>query len=387
MKASQIYKHHYLRTLTTIVCLFITAIGIVYTVGSYQFFKTHFSNNVSINGIDVSRMSRKKAFEKVNEQGKNWMVLRDGKIRTSHYLNTNDFVSQSEVNKYFNKQYSLMGNDKKWEFAPKNLTVERKALKKINDESLVYHLNGHNYDLKVTQLFNLIHYSNGTYYYGNDDQFDDFANKINKENSTVHKKYQIITPDDQKVMIENKTYGWKLNNQETEKMIKKAFSTGEQVIDGKGAIQGANQDTNALGYGVNENNGLGKDYVLISIKQQKLWVIKDNQPIITLDNIVTGPSGNEDNQSSTGVWYITEKKSPGIVQARGRNSVYNYKAQYWLPLSQDGYGICDAGWRTDWSKSAGSKGTPHGQINLKPGDMKQVWDNVSKDEPVVIFDE
>ena len=59
-------RHHYLRTVLAIICFGISVAGIAYLVGTYHFYKTHFNTNVSINGVDVGKMSERKAYNTVN---------------------------------------------------------------------------------------------------------------------------------------------------------------------------------------------------------------------------------------------------------------------------------------------------------------------------------
>ena len=76
--------------------------------------------------------------------------------------------------------------------------------------------------------------------------------------------------------------------------------------------------------------------------------------------------GSKGDQTPRGVWYIHYKQSPSTL--RGTNDFH------------------DASWRTDWSKTAYLRGGSHGCVNVKPSEIRSVWNNISKNEPVIIYE-
>lgn len=56
-----------------------------------------------------------------------------------------------------------------------------------------------------------------------------------------------------------------------------------------------------------------------------------------------------------------------------------------MPFTQTGCGLHDASWRTNWSKDAYKEGGSHGCVNIKPSEIKQVWDNTYQNEPVIVY--
>lgn len=380
-KIFKIFKY-----LLTVIALAIVAGGSAYLYGSYKFFKNHFGDNVSINGIDVSRMTKEKALTAVNSIGNNWIVLRNGSIYSSHYLDDNDAVNQSNINRYFRQQYSPLGNNKTWNFDLRNLTKDRQKLTKLNKETVIYKINGKSYRLKATELFDTIHCKNGSFVYGDDTQFLKKIDKINSQQGTLYKKYQITVPSGETIEVKNQSYGWAINEAATERAIKRAFNLDQGVVDGAKYIRGTGYNTHGIGYGAN-NQGIGQNYVVISIKDQKLWVVKDGKPVVTLDDVVTGTTDPAKNDATpTGVWYIMYKQSPSILRGKNDNGTnYASKVNYWMPFTDSGCGLHDASWRTDWSKTAYQKGGSHGCVNIKPSEAKSVWDNVVQNEPVIVY--
>ncbi|KRO14421.1 hypothetical protein IV62_GL000998 [Lactobacillus helveticus] len=81
------------------------------------------------------------------------------------------------------------------------------------------------------------------------------------------------------------------------------------------------------------------------------------------------------------------KESPSTL--RGTNddgSSYASPVKYWMPFTLSGCGFHDASWRTDWSKKAYLRGGSHGCVNVKPSEIRKVWNNISKNEPVIIYE-
>lgn len=380
-------RHHYLRTVLAIICFGISVAGIAYLVGTYHFYKTHFNTNVSINGVNVGKMSERKAYNTVNALGNNWMVLRGGEIHESHYKNSGEFITMKDIRRYHTQQYEAFGSDKAWNFAPRNLSRDRKKLDKLNRETVTYRINGHDYRLKATDMFDVVHYADGQYHFDEDEGFNQEFDKISDKEETLNKQYQITDPDGKPVKVKNQSYGWEIDQEATENAIKQAFIHNTGFVDGSNYIRGVGYTTKGTGYGVKDNHGLGKDFVVVSIDQQKLWVYKDNQPVVTLDDVVTGTADPKaDDATPKGVWYIMYKQSPSILRGKNNDGTkYASKVQYWMPFTQTGCGLHDASWRTNWNKDAYKEGGSHGCVNIKPSEIKQVWDNTYQNEPVIVY--
>lgn len=380
-------RHHYLRTVLAIICFGISVAGIAYLVGTYHFYKTHFNTNVSINGVNVGKMSERKAYNTVNALGNNWMVLRDGEIHESHYKNSSEFITMKDIRRYHAQQYEAFGSDKTWNFAPRNLSRDRKKLDKLNRETVTYRINGHDYKLKATDMFDVMHYADGQYHFDEDEGFNQEFDKISDKEENLNKQYQITDPDGKPVKVKNQSYGWEIDQEATENAIKQAFIHNTGFVDGSNYIRGVGYTTKGTGYGVKDNHGLGKDFVVVSIDQQKLWVYKDDQPVVVLDDVVTGTADPKaDDATPKGVWYIMYKQSPSILRGKNNDGTkYASKVQYWMPFTQTGCGLHDASWRTNWNKDAYKEGGSHGCVNIKPSEIKQVWDNTYQNEPVIVY--
>ena len=56
---------------------------------------------------------------------------------------------------------------------------------------------------------------------------------------------------------------------------------GDTTVDGSKYIYGEGYSTYAHGYG-KSNNGIGKNYVVVSIKNQELWIVRKGRVAVHL---------------------------------------------------------------------------------------------------------
>ena len=166
--------------------------------------------------------------------------------------------------------------------------------------------------------------------------------------------------------------------------VENAFINGQDVVDGSKYIYGEGYSTYAHGYG-KSNHGIGKNYVVVSIKNQELWVVRKGKVAVHLTDVVTGTE-NKSNATPKGVWYIMYKESPSVLRGYNNDgSKYASKVQYWMPFTLSGCGLHDASWRSDWSKSAYLTGGSHGCVNIRPAEIRSVWNNVLTNDAVIVY--
>lgn len=348
----------------------------------------HFNKNVKIFGIKVGGLTINQAVTKINKNAKTATTMTDGKI-TSMKLDGVQVTDKKEITKYFKKQHTAFPSDKKWNFADSTLKEAKKKLANFYNAKTTYKVGGKTFTLEAKKLFKTVRYYGGQFHFTDTSTLSAKLAKINSEVSTLDKSYSFTTPNGSTINVTNKSYGWAINNKTAIPAIEKALGSDTATVDGANYIYGKGYSTYGTGY-TTINNGLGKNYVVVSIKEQKLWVIKNGSVAVTLNDVVTGTaqtsSGSSD-ATPTGVWYIEYKQSPSIL--RGTNddgSSYSSKVNYWMPFTLTGCGLHDASWRTDWSKTAYLKGGSHGCVNIRPSEIKKVWDAVEMHEPVIVYD-
>lgn len=358
------------------------------TKNAIDFNKTHFNVNVKIYDIPVGKMTVAQAVKTINKRGKNRASLEDNKIVLSRV--SDNLITKNQVATYFKQQHTKYPTNKKWNFENKELNKAQTKLEEIKDRSVRYTVAGETYDFKRADYFKNISYYNNEYHFGNTKALNKKIESINNKVNTFHKKYPFKLPDGKTITVKNESYGWAINTKYLIPAIERALSDGTKEINGKDYIYGLGYSTYGTGYGMS-NHGLGDTYIVVSVTQQKAWFYKHGKKALVLDDIVTGtaatnPKTKTTDETPTGVWYIEYKESPSVL--RGQNddgSSYASKVQYWMPFTVSGCGFHDASWRTDWSKTAYLQGGSHGCVNIKPSEIKKVWDVVDQYEPVIVY--
>lgn len=356
-----------------------------------KYARTHFNPNVKIDGVKVGKLTVAKATAKVNKKAKNHVQLRNEKLVYS-YNTTVPTIDEAETEALFKKQQTKTPSDQAYNFTTKNLATAKKKLNALKKAELTYKINGKSYQLKAKDLLNDVSYRDGKYQFGDTSKLTEKLNQIDKEVSTLHKSYKFTVPTGNKVKgktitIKNKTWGWGVYVKKARRLILQAFADGKTTFDGADAIYGLGYSTYAHGYG-KSNHEIGNTYAVVSLKKQEVWLVRKGKLAAHLDDVVTGTmEGSKGDQTPRGVWYIHYKESPSIL--RGTNddgSSYASPVKYWMPFTLSGCGFHDASWRTDWSKKAYLRGGSHGCVNVKPSEIRKVWNNISKNEPVIIYE-
>lgn len=356
-----------------------------------KYARTHFNPNVKIDGVKVGKLTVAKATTKVNKKAKNHVQLRNEKLVYS-YNTTVPAIDEAETKAFFKKQQTKTPSDQAYNFTTKDLAVAKKKLNALKKAELTYKINGKNYQLKAKDLLNDVSYQDNKYRFGDTSKLTEKLTQIDKEVSTLHKSYEFTVPVGNKVKgktitVENKTWGWGVYVKKARRLILQAFADGKTTFDGTDAIYGVGYSTYAHGYG-KSNHELGNTYAVVSLKKQEVWLVRKGKLVAHLDDVVTGTmEGSKGDQTPRGVWYIHYKESPSTL--RGTNddgSSYASPVKYWMPFTLSGCGFHDASWRTDWSKKAYLRGGSHGCVNVKPSEIRKVWNNISKNEPVIIYE-
>lgn len=356
-----------------------------------KYAKTHFNPNVTIDGVKVGKLTVAKAMEKVNQKAKNQVELKNDELVYS-YNTTVQSLDETEANAIFKKQQTKTPSDRTYKFTTNNLAKAKRKLTDLRNAKITYKIKDKNYKLKAKDLLNNVTYRDNYYQFGNTSKLTAKLNQIDKDVSTLHKSYKFTVPKGNKVKgktitVKNKTWGWGIYVKKTQRLLLEAFAKGRKAFDGADALYGLGYSTYPHGYDFS-NNGIGNTYAVVSLKKQEVWLVKKGKLAVHLRDVVTGTmEGSKGDQTPRGVWYIHYKESPSTL--RGTNddgSSYASPVKYWMPFTLSGCGFHDASWRTDWSKTAYLKGGSHGCVNVKPSEIRNVWNNIKKGEPVIIYE-
>lgn len=121
-----------------------------------------------------------------------------------------------------------------------------------------------------------------------------------------------------------------------------------------------------------------KDFVEVSISEQKLWLFKEGNLILETD-VVTG-NKRYGRSTPPGDYKVLYKERNRVLRGRG----YASFVSYWMPF-YGGYGLHDANWRRRFGANIYESGGSHGCVNIPPKLAPIVYNNVSIGTPVLIY--
>lgn len=259
---------------------------------------------------------------------------------------------------------------------------EEKMLQQLVRRTVNYTVQNKVYSLKASDLIKNASVSKNMNYTINSNNIKNQVAQINSSQSTLNKNFLFKTHSGSVISVPGQSYGWAINVAADTNRIQDAFENGQPSVSAD--VYGIGWNTHGIGYDTIANHGIGNTYAEVSIEQQRIWLYKNGQLVVTT-NVVTGRHDvGED--TPKGVWYIMYKQSPAtLVGSEVGNPHYSVPVQYWAPFTDSGCGFHDASWRTNWSSTAYLHQGSGGCVNTPPSVMKTVYDNLSQNEPVVIY--
>ena len=260
---------------------------------------------------------------------------------------------------------------------------EENMLQTLLQRTVNYTVQNKVYSLKASDLIKNASVSKNMQYHIDLSDIKNKIAEINQSQSTLNKNFKFKTHSGTVISVQGQTYGWALNVNKEAQQIEAAFAKGQSSLVASN-IYGNGWGNAAIGYNNTTNNGIGGTYAEVSIEQQRIWLYRNGQMVLTT-NVVTGRHDvGED--THPGVWYILYKQSPSIlVGSEVGMSNYKVPVKYWAPFTNDGEGFHDASWRTNWSSTAYLHQGSGGCVNTPPSVMGSVYNDLSVHEPVVIY--
>ena len=258
------------------------------------------------------------------------------------------------------------------------------ALKKLSNKKITYKVENKSYTLTSDDIITKATYQNGQY------QFDTAAldqeiAKINKAQSTLGKSFKFKTHAGNTITTSAQgSYGWRISTTKATKTLTDALLKGTTSVSAKADVYGIGYNTGGVGYGTTSNNGIGDTYAEVSISAQMAWFYKDGKLVYSA-RVVTGKQSSGDD-TPTGVYYIMYKQRNTTLRGIGdTGKAYASPVSYWAPFTESGCGFHDASWRTNWSTTAYVNNGSNGCVNMHTYDAPNAFNDLSVDEPVVIY--
>ncbi|MCP8969302.1 L,D-transpeptidase family protein [Ectobacillus ponti] len=260
---------------------------------------------------------------------------------------------------------------------------EESMLQELAQRTVEYKVQDKIYSLQASELIPNATVSKDMKYQIDPAVIKNKISEINAAQSTLNKNFTFQTHTGAVVAVKGQSYGWSLDVAKEAVLLQQAFEKGDKSLAATN-IYGAGYNRKGVGYQTTANNGIGTTYAEVSIAEQRAWFYKNGQLVFTT-NVVTGRH-NTGEDTPTGVWYVMYKESPSILEGSSvGHPNYSVKVNFWAPFTNSGCGFHDASWRTNWASTAYLTQGSAGCVNTPPGVMQTVYQNLSQNEPVVIY--
>ena len=164
------------------------------------------------------------------------------------------------------------------------------------------------------------------------------------------------------------------------KMLVNTITPDGYIVDSNGRITTADWYLkNGVITAENINARVGNDFVVVSLEQQKMWVVRNGDVKVETGII----SGKPSTPTVTGIFRVQSKESSRYLVGPG----YRSWVAYWIPFWGD-YGIHDANWqyrRNFSNNNAYLYYGSHGCINVNPSVMGSVFYYTYIGMPVIVY--
>lgn len=188
--------------------------------------------------------------------------------------------------------------------------------------------------------------------------------------NTCYSKRNFETSYGKTVKIDNSDYGWKVDY-DTETA---------QVLEELNSHTVTTRDLNYLMVANSHNSpDYGDSYVEINLTAQHLFMYKDGELVVETDFV----SGNlaAGNGTPSGIFGLTYKTKDATL----RGATYESHVDYWMPFNGN-IGMHDASWRSKFGAAIYMRSGSHGCINLPHSAAETIYEAISKNYPVIVYE-
>ncbi len=210
------------------------------------------------------------------------------------------------------------------------------------------------------------------YYIWDNDPVTEYFNTLKEKYDSETGKVNFDSHRGVHMVFKSQQCGWHMNIDATVKRFEEAVDKGEKIADpawNSGCVYSS-------------KNGVGSDYVEISIEEQKVFLIEDYEVVYETD-CVTGTKGYMDTR--TGVFQIQSKASPTVLKDKDKNDkAYEQPVEYWMGFNGS-QGMHDAIWRGSFGGDIYKSWGSHGCVNLPLEAAGRIYEAVKIYFPVIVY--
>lgn len=203
----------------------------------------------------------------------------------------------------------------------------------------------------------------------NEEAVEEYVGGLASSYNTAFRKHTLKTSYGTTVEITDGDYGWKLDKEGEKEQILK------DVKAGKSQKREFVYSQRASSHGEND---YGDTYVEINLTAQHLFFYK-NGVLVTESDFVSGNISKK-YDTPTGIYALTYKEKDAVL--RGEN--YASPVSYWMPFCNN-VGMHDASWRSGFGGNIYKTSGSHGCINLPSWAAKQIFEQIEKGDPVLVY--
>lgn len=130
----------------------------------------------------------------------------------------------------------------------------------------------------------------------------------------------------------------------------------------------------------------GTTYAEVDLSGQHVYLIQDGAVVWDAPCVTGNPSKGYDTPS--GIYSVTYKETNRVLRgAKRKDGSYEYESpvSYWIPFNQ-GIGLHDANWRTNFGGTIYKTSGSHGCVNLPPKQVPELYERVYKGMPVICYE-
>jgi hypothetical protein len=210
------------------------------------------------------------------------------------------------------------------------------------------------------------------YYIWDNDLVCAYLEGLKKKYDTEMGNVSFTTHKGVKMMISTPNCGWHMNIEMSRINLEDAADKGEEIVDpawNSGCIYSS-------------KNGIGKKYVEVSIDEQKVYLV-ENDEIIFESDCVTGTYGYT--ETTKGVFQVQSKASPTVLKDTDKNgNKYEQPVEYWIAFNGS-QGMHDATWRGEFGGQIYKTWGSHGCVNLPLESAERIYKEVYVYYPVIVY--
>ncbi len=166
------------------------------------------------------------------------------------------------------------------------------------------------------------------------------------------------------------SFGFQLDINKTIDLIREAILNAEsKTVEAVWKIPGK----------VRGNNDIGDTYIEVDLTRQHMWYYEKGK--LKLESDIKSGRPTPERETPTGAFRVWSKEKGRYLTGAS----YRTWVDYWMPFTWTGCGIHDAQWTTqfggDYYKYSGS----HGCLNTPFNEVKQLYEMVDVDTPVIVY--